>query len=373
VRVFLLHGTSAGGVGRHVAALAGGLVRAGHEVVVGAPQAAFDDFDLGSTGAAFAAVEIRERPRPQDGQVVARLRGLARAADVVHAHGLRAGALAALAGGRRRRTPLVVTLHNLPVGGPRVRATSAALERVVARRAAAVLGVSGDLVARMRRRGARRTGRALVPSPPGAAPTGTREQVGERVRTELGLAPHQLLVVTVARLAPQKGHPLWFDAVGLLARSHAGGFVAAVAGDGPLQAELERRVAEEDLPVRLLGRRSDAADLFTAADLAVCPSVWEGQPLVVQEALRLGAPLVATDVGGTGEVTGGAAVLVRYGDPQALASAVGRLLDDPAGREHHRRAGLARAEQLPTDDDAVAQVLAVYREVSAPAGSGRDG
>jgi len=77
--------------------------------------------------------------------------------------------------------------------------------------------------------------------------------------------------------------------------------------------------------------------------------------------------------GGTGEVTGGAAVLVRYGDPQALASAVGRLLDDPAGREHHRRAGLARAEQLPTDDDAVAQVLAVYREVSAPAGSGRDG
>jgi glycosyltransferase involved in cell wall biosynthesis len=364
VKVLLLQGTSAGGVGRHVAALAGGLVRAGHEVVVGAPPEAAADFDLGSTGAAFAAVDIRDRPRLQDRQVLARLRGLAAGADVVHAHGLRAGALAGLAsGGRRGRTPLVVTLHNLPVGGLLVRRTSALLERTVARRADAVLGVSGDLVVRMRERGARRTARALVPSPPGAAPSGSREEVRRRVRDALGLAPHQLLVVTVARLAPQKGYPLWFDAIGLLARSHAGDVVVAVAGDGPLRPELERRVADEGLPVQLLGARSDAADLFTAADVAVCPSVWEGQPLVVQEALRLGAPLVATDVGGTGEVTGDAAVLVPYGDPQALATAVGRLLDDPAGREHYRRAGLERARGLPTDDDAVEQVLQVYREV----------
>ena len=367
MRVLLVQGTSAGGVGRHVAALASGLVARGHDVVVGAPAQAWDDFDLQSTGATFAPVDIRDRPRPEDRQAVALLRGLADQADVVHAHGLRAGALAALAGGRRPTTPLVVTLHNLPVGGLRVRATSGVLERLVARRAAAVLGVSGDLVARMAERGAGRTARALVPSPPGAPPSGTRAEVRERVRAELGLSPAELLVVTVARLAPQKGYPLWFDAVGRLAQSHRGELVAAVAGDGPLRPELERRITTEQLPVRLLGHRSDAADLLTAADVAVSPSVWEGQPLFVQEALRLGAPLVATDVGGTGEVTGDAAVLVPYGDAPALASAVARLLDDPAGREHYRRRGLERAATLPTDDDAVAQVLGLYAEVGATA------
>lgn len=362
MKVLLVQGTSAGGVGRHVAALASGLVARGHEVVVGAPAAARTDFGLDATGARFAPVDIGDRPRVgADAAAVRELRRLAAGADVVHAHGLRAGGLVALA---RTSTPLVVTLHNLPVGGRLVGRVSSVLEGLVARRAAAVLGVSGDLVERMAARGARRTERALVPSPPGAPPSGTREQVRERVRTELGLADRELLLVTVARLAPQKGYPLWFDAIGQLAQTHVGGFVAAVAGDGPLRGELEARASAESLPVRLLGHRSDAADLLAAADVAVSPSVWEGQPLGVQEALRLGAPLVATDVGGTGEVTGRAAVLVPYGDARALASAVGRLLDDPAGREHYRRAGLERAATLPTDDDAVAQVEQVYRAVT---------
>lgn len=368
MKVLLVQGTSAGGVGRHVAALAAGLVAAGHQVVVGAPQEAFEDFGLQSTGATFAAVDIGDRPRAaQDRAAVGRLRELAGEADVVHAHGLRAGGLVAAATGarwRRGRTPLVVTLHNLPVGGLRVRQASAFLERVIARRAAAVLGVSGDLVALMVERGAARTGRALVPSPPGAPPSGPVDQVRDRVRADLGLAQDELLVVTVGRLAPQKGYPLWLDAVGRLAGSHPRRFVAAVAGDGPLMGELEVRVRAEKLPVRLLGHRTDASDLFTAADVAVCPSVWEGQPLVVQEALRLGAPLVATDVGGTGEVVGDAAVLVPYGDPAALAGAVGRLLDDAAERRRLSAAGLVRGAQLPTDDDAVAQVLALYTEVT---------
>lgn len=362
MKVLLVQGTSAGGVGRHVSALASGLVERGHDVVVGAPAPARADFDLDATGARFAAVDIGDRPRAlADAAAVRELGRLAAGADVVHAHGLRAGGLVALA---RPAAPLVVTLHNLPVGGRLVGRVSAVLERLVARRAASVLGVSGDLVARMADRGARRTARALVPSPPGAAPSGSRAEVRERVRSELGLAPHQLLLVTVARLAPQKGHPLWFDALGLLASSHPGGFVAAVAGDGPLRGELEARATAEALPVRLLGHRSDAADLLTAADVAVSPSVWEGQPLGVQEALRLGAPLVATDVGGTAEVTGRAAVLVPYGDAPALAAAVGRLLDDPAGRERYRRAGLERAATLPTDDDAVTQVEQLYRAVT---------
>ena len=64
----------------------------------------------------------------------------------------------------------------------------------------------------------------------------------------------------------------------------------------------------------LLGRRDDVADLLAAADVVVVASLWEGQPLAVQEALRAGPPVVATDAGGTAEVTGDAAVLVPPGD-----------------------------------------------------------
>jgi glycosyltransferase involved in cell wall biosynthesis len=363
MNVLLVQGTSAGGVGRHVVATAAGLQRRGHRVLLAAPAAAHDDFGVQATGAGFVAVAIGDRPDPRrDGAAVRRLRQICAGADVVHAHGLRAGALTALAliG---RRTPLVVTLHNLPVGSVRVRAISTGLELVVARQADAVLGVSGDLVARMARRGAARTERALVPAPPGRPASGSRQQLAARLRSDLGLTPGTLLVVTVARVAVQKGLPLWLDAVAELTGHRGADLAVLIAGDGPLRADLTERARRQGLPVHLLGVRSDVSDLFTAADIAVCPSVWEGQPLVVQEALRAGAPLVATDVGGTREVAGEAAVLVPYGDPAALAAAVGRLAGDAAERARLRVAALARARELPDDEATLDQLERVYAAV----------
>src|SRR5699024_10729274 len=161
-------------------------------------------------------------------------------------------------------------------------------------RANAVLGVSSDLVDWAAGHGARLTERALVPAPqtrPGTPLHGP-------ARRALGLSPEHHLVLTVARLAPQKG-------LGLLADS------AALLAD---------RVLGEDLPVILLGRRDDVPDLLASADVLVSTSAWEGQPINVQEALAAGVPVVATDVGGTGEVTGAAARLVPYPDPDALTT-----------------------------------------------------
>jgi len=92
--------------------------------------------------------------------------------------------------------------------------------------------------------------------------------------------------------------------------------------------------------------------------------VWEGQPIAVQQALRAGRAVVATDVGGTAQVTGDAAVLVPGGDARALAQALRRVLDDPAERARLEAAASARAAALPTDEDALAAALEVYRDVA---------
>mgnify|MGYP001814295929 CR=1 FL=1 len=350
-RIVQVCGSAGGGVRRHVHDVAEAQSRA-NDVVLAGPAAVID-------GAAqrvrTCVVDIRDRPRAGDLGALRRLRRLAAGADVVHAHGLRAGALAALAiRAARRRPALVVTLHNLPVGGLRVTALAGILERIVARRADVVLGVSSDLVDRARARGAQDAERALVPAPPRPAPTPlTPEQ-----RHELGLDDGRALLVTVARLAPQKGLELLLDAAGRLAGSS--GIVWAIAGDGPLRGALQGRIDAGRLPVLLLGRRADVPDLLAAADVVVSTSEWEGQPLGVQEALAVGAPVVATDVGGTREVTGEAAVLVPYGDAAALAASIDGLLADPARRAELSVAARVRADELPRLADVVAQLGAVY-------------
>lgn len=360
-RLLQVLGSSAGGVARHVAQAAAGARSRGMRVRVAGPAALADQVAPPGSGVAFSAVEITDRPGPGDLAALRRLRTLAGEVDVVHAHGLRAGALSVLAArGRRDRPAVVVTLHNLPVGGRAVMAVAEALERVVARGADAVLGVSGDLVQRAADRGAALTSRALVPAPahPDAGSPGS-------VRDGLGVEPGRPLLVTVARLAPQKGLDLLCDAAALLDGDPRPLWV--VAGDGPLEGRVGARVAAEDLPVRLLGRRGDVADLMAAADVVVSTARWEGQPLGIQEALALGAPVVATDVGGTGEVTGDAAVLVPQ-DPALLAAAVRRLLDDPVARADLARRAVLRAAELPDLDDTLDQLVAVYAAALVRAG-----
>lgn len=359
-RIVQVCGSAGGGVRRHVREIAAALA-AGHDVVLAGPRSVVDGVEL---PVRVVEVDITDRPRPGDELVVRQLRVIAGGADVVHAHGLRAGALAALAigslGARDERPALVVTLHNLPVGGPRVQAVSAVLERLVARRADAVLGVSSDLVERARTRGAAFAERALVPAPPSREPQG----LSDEQRDGLGWAPGKAVVLTVARLAPQKGLELLLETAERLSSDGAQPQVVwAVAGDGPLLEGLRQRIEEDELPVRLLGRRDDVVDLLAAADVVVSTSEWEGQPLGVQEALAVGAPVVATNVGGTAEVTGDAAVLVPYPDSAGMAAAIRDLLSDPARRAELSVAARARADALPRLTDVLAQLEGVYDRV----------
>jgi glycosyltransferase involved in cell wall biosynthesis len=165
------------------------------------------------------------------------------------------------------------------------------------------------------------------------------------------------LVLAVGRLHPQKGYDVLVEALPLL-----GDAVVAVAGDGPLAAELRAAAPQ----VRWLGRRDDLADLYAAADVVVLPSRWEARSLTAQEALRAGRPLVATAVGGLPGLLGDGALLVPPGDPVALARAVRGLLDDPAAARALAERGRAVASGWPDEADAVAQAAALYAELLGP-------
>jgi glycosyltransferase involved in cell wall biosynthesis len=280
---------------------------------------------------------------------------------VVHAHGVRAGALSALAlvG---VATPLVVTLHNAVLARWPHRLLAALLERVAVRRADVVLGASTDLVDHARRLGARdaRLG-------PVAAPALRVGRTRDEVRVALGLTGadrDRPLVVSIGRLAPQKDYVTLLDAGARLA-GRADAPLLAVAGDGPLRAPLAGRIAAEALPVTLLGHREDVADLLAAADVFVLSSSWEARPLAVQEAMRAGVPVVATAVGGIPDLVGAGASLVPPGDGTRLADAIATLLDDAAARATLLRAAAKQVTAWPDSDDTVTQVLGVYEELTA--------
>ena len=356
-RILQVCGSAAGGVRAHLADCARLLAADGHDVIVEAPAAVLDGLDLEPARA--EALEIGSRPNLNDTLAVARLRRLGRRADVLHAHGLRAGALAALALGRRRRgrTRLVVTLHNLTVGGRLTTLVGDRLERLIARRADLVLAVSPDLAERAKDLGTPHVELAIIPAvppqqpaEPGASDAAAAEDAWPRSGARL---------LTVARLAPQKGLPLLLEAAAILSREVDAGrltaFTWALAGDGPGREQAAERIAAEQLPVTFLGRRSDAPALMEVADVVVQTSLWEGQPLTIQEALRAGTAIVATDVGGTAVTARGGALLV---DPQAqaIAEALRTLLSDPEARTRAAERAQAAARLLPGLEDLAAQL-----------------
>jgi glycosyltransferase involved in cell wall biosynthesis len=182
------------------------------------------------------------------------------------------------------------------------------------------------------------------------------------LREELGLRPDDRLLVAVGNLYAVKGHRYLIDAVALLSDRHPTLHVA-IAGRGDCEAAITARAADLGVSgkIHLLGLRSDVPAVLAAADIFVLPSLSEGLPLALLEAMFAGRAIVASDVGeiGTALGHGDAGVLVAPGNPAALAAALDDLLTDPTrARELGER---ARRRAIAEYD--VSQMVCRYRSI----------
>jgi glycosyltransferase involved in cell wall biosynthesis len=155
------------------------------------------------------------------------------------------------------------------------------------------------------------------------------------VRAERGVAPGEFLAGTITRLHDSKGNEYLVDAARLVidARPQAR---FLLCGEGPLQPALEAQARERQLDDRFVfgGFVKDVARLLHAFDVSVFPSLWEGTPLTVFEAMATGRPIVATDADGLLDVLTDEhdALIVPKRDARALANAIIRLIDEPETR-----------------------------------------
>jgi len=165
------------------------------------------------------------------------------------------------------------------------------------------------------------------------------------LRTELHVPQGTLVITTVARLYPQKGHQYLVEAASIITSIYPN-VLFLLIGDGVSRETIEASIRAYNLDrnFRLLGIRSDVPKLLALSDVFVLPSLYEGMPNVVLEAMAARLPVVATNVDGTQAVVvdGETGLLVPKADSDALAQAICKLLEDAGLREYMGQNGYDR-------------------------------
>lgn len=183
-------------------------------------------------------------------------------------------------------------------------------------------------------------------------------------RRSLGLHDADLAVGMVARLAEERKGAAKFLQMAALIRDQAPRARFLVAGDGPLRASLEALAGGLGIADRclFLGASGDVPELLAALDVFVMPSLWEGGPITVIEAMAAGLPIAATRVGMVDEVLadGEDGLLVEPGDVDALAAATLSLLEDSAAAREMARRAREKALAGFGEDAMVNNMLRVY-------------
>jgi glycosyltransferase involved in cell wall biosynthesis len=290
----------------------------------------------------FERFTLTERRRPIElGPGLIRLVRAIPGHDLVHIHGDAAALACWPIVGRR---PTVITLHGSHLlrraSGPRTALVRAGIRRALAR-AHTVIAVS-ESEFEYARGIAPQTAERIELIPNGVSePESASEPERRAHRERLGLDESSVAALFAGELSERK-QPVEFAEAVRIARQSGARLVGLIAGEGPLRPRLEQMQSEH---LRLLGNRDDVHDLLVAADLFVLPSLWEGLPYVVLEAMALGRATLVSSGPGNPDAVGDAGLIFPVGDVQAMAEALSRLAGDQGLRDSLGEAAAKRARE----------------------------
>jgi glycosyltransferase involved in cell wall biosynthesis len=354
----LLESDGPGGAEQMLINLAEELHRRGHEVVPVGP----------ANGCGWLAGQFRDRGfepatfRLRSAVDPTCVTGLARlfrdrGVDLAHSHEFTMAVYGAAAA-RRRGIPHLITMHGGKGWAARWRRRAAM--RWAIRASQGIVAVSDPTRLELERILGTGTKVSVVPN---GVPA--RDGDRARVRRELGLGDDKLLIVAVGNLYPVKGHAVLLHALAQVEARRP--WHLAIAGRGEEEPRLRAIARQHRLVdrVHLLGYRPDIPDLLAAADIFAMPSLSEGLPLALIEAMFSKRAIVASSVGGIpaalAEEREG--LLVRPGDAGELRAALVRLLEDPDLRVSLGSAARQRAEAEFTTTRMADEYKAIYRRL----------
>lgn len=286
--------------------------------------------------------------------------------DVLHTHGYKADLYGYLAA-RREGKPVVATCHNWLAGGAML-AIYNFLDRIALQRFDAVGAVSETIAEKLLSLGLRCERVTVIPNgidvhafdvAPSPATPGTQ-------------ARKEQVIGVIARLDLQKGFVYLLNAVATLRHSFPA-LRLLIVGEGPDRARIEQMVSGHNLGglVTFAGQQSDMPGVYAAIDIFVLPSLNEGLPMTLLEAMAASKPIIATRVGAVATVVthGETGWLVEPADEAGLTNALSHLLADGELRRRLAEKARAHVEQHYTAAAMIQQYLAMYRKVLTRRGS----
>lgn len=349
----ILRSMKSGGAERHALQLMRGLRTRGHECLYAGPMAGWLGQQLradGFDGINLPLLGLYDLPSLVRLALYARRQRV----DLLHGHLTRGAWYTGLAA-RLAGLPNVATAHSDNAGKHFGRA-----DRIIA--------VSGAVADFLERQGYDPARIRMVHHGIADIAAHLPADARQTTRHGLGLADDEPCLLMAARIVPAKGHD---TALRALARLREQRWTLLLAGDhhgdlGPQMQALARELGIAER-VRFLGLREDVPALLAASDLLLAPSRREALSLTLLEASACALPIVASRVGGIGEVVedGASGALVAPDDPAALAAAIAPLLADPARRAAFGARARQRFEAGFTEDAMFDRTIAVYREACA--------
>lgn len=366
--VFLVADLGLGGIQSMVDALVRGLDRERFAPAV----VCFDSIGVLGDALARSGIPVVHEPRRPGldktlpGRLASRFRELG--ADVVHAHNRTALFYGVLAKGKVDGLRMLYTEHDRSFPEKlRVRLLHAVLARRVDHTVAVCTAVRDAIVATERFPPSRTSVIMNGVSPPAAEPSAPDAR--SDVLAEFPQARDRAVLLAVGHLTPVKDHATLLEACARLEPQRRPFLI--VAGDGPLRAELERKRDDLGLASDVVfpGYRRDVDGLLRACDLLAMSSISEGLSIALVEAIARGVPVVATKVGGNGDVIedGVNGLLVAASDPSAMAAAIGRMVEDAGLRARYGAAGRARYLRAFGLDAMIEAYQRLYAALTAPA------